>query len=269
MKIGFDAKRAFNNAAGLGNFSRSTIAALAIQYPDDMFFLFNPSQDKSLFIAPENSIALKPDGLWWKTFPNAWRSFRIARRAKELNLDIYHGLSHELPVGIEKTGIKSVVTIHDLIYIRYHEYFKKIDRIIYNLKFRHACRIATRIHAISEQTKLDLITFFDVPDEKIVVIYQSINPLYYSVLTEAQRLAVLGKYQLTKGFLLTVGTIEPRKNLVALLNGMLSAKIDLPLVVVGKPTNYMQEVQQLIDLHCIHTEIDHRASNRHHRSRSG
>ena len=249
MKIGFDAKRAFNNAAGLGNFSRSTIAALASQYPDDMFFLFHQGNKKSLFIAPDNSIALKPDGLWWKLFPNVWRSFRISRRAKELNLDIYHGLSHELPVGIEKTGIKTLVTIHDLIYIRYPEYFKKIDRIIYNRKFRYACLVATRIHAISEQTKLDLITFFDVPKEKIVVIYQSINPLYYSVLTEEQKLAVLGKYQLTKGFLLTVGTIEPRKNLVALLNGMLSAKIDLPLVVVGKPTNYMQEVQQLIDLH--------------------
>ena len=255
MKIGFDAKRAFNNAAGLGNFSRSTIAVLARQYPDDKLFLFNPSQNKSLFIAPENSIEIKPEGFWWKLFPNGWRSFRIGNKAAKLNIDIYHGLSHELPVGIEYSGIKTLVTIHDLIYIRYPEYFKKIDRVIYNRKFRYACLVATRIHAISEQTKLDLITFFDIPKEKIVVIYQSINPLYYSILTEAQRLAVLGKYQLTERFLLTVGTIEPRKNLVALLKGMLSAKIDLPLVVVGKPTDYMQEVQQLIDLHLIELKV--------------
>ena len=103
MKIGFDAKRAFNNAAGLGNFSRSNIAALAHQYPDDKYFLFNSGQNKSLFIAPENSIEIKPQGFWWKLFPNIWRSFRIWNKAVELNLDIYHGLSHELPVGIEYT----------------------------------------------------------------------------------------------------------------------------------------------------------------------
>jgi len=249
MKIGFDAKRAFNNAAGLGGFSRSTIASLARQYPNDKFFLFHQENKNALFIATENSIEIQPDGLLWKSFPNTWRSFRIANIAKELNLDIYHGLSHELPVGIEKTGIKTVVTIHDLIYIRYPEYFKKIDKVIYNRKFRYACHVATRIHAISEQTKLDLISFFSIPEEKIEVIYQAINPLYYQVLSEEQKLAVLGKYQFPKQFLLTVGTIEPRKNLLATLHGMLSAKIDLPLVVVGKPTEYMLKVQQLIDLH--------------------
>jgi len=255
MKIGFDAKRAFNNAAGLGNFSRSTIAALANQYPEDKLFLFNPSQNKSLFIAPENSKEIKPASFWWKLFPNLWRSFRIGNIAIELNLDIYHGLSHELPMGIEYSEIITLVTIHDLIYIRYPEYFKKIDRIIYDRKFRYACLVATRIHAISEQTKRDLITYFNVPKEKIVVIYQSINPLYYSEITDAQRLDVLGKYQLTKRFLLNVGTIEPRKNLVALLKGMLSSKIDLPLVVVGKPTDYMHEVQQLIDLHTTELKV--------------
>ncbi|HEY3373200.1 MAG TPA: glycosyltransferase family 1 protein, partial [Prolixibacteraceae bacterium] len=249
MKIGFDAKRAFNNTAGLGNFSRSSIAALTRQYPNDRFFLFHPGRKKSLFIVPENSTEILPDGLWWKSFPDAWRSFHIASRAKELNLDIYHGLSHELPVGIEKTGIKSLVTIHDLIYIRYPEYFKTIDRQIYDRKFRHACRVATRIHAISTQTKLDLISFFAIPEEKIEVIYQAINPLFYQISSEDQKLAVIGKYQLPEQFLLNVGTIEPRKNLLALLKGMLSAKINLPLVVVGKPTDHLREVQQLIAQH--------------------
>lgn len=255
MKIGLDAKRAFNNAAGLGNFSRSTIAALASEYPDDRLFLFHPGKKRYLFIAPNNSKEIQPQGFWGKTFPDAWRTFRIAPQAKELNLDLYHGLSHELPVGIEKTGIKTVVTIHDLIYIRYPEYFNKIDRVIYNKKFNYACRVATRIHAISEQTKFDLKFFFKVPDEKIVVIYQAINPLFYKACSQEQKLAVLDKYQLTERFLLTVGTIEPRKNLVGLLMGMLSAKIHLPLLVVGKPTDYMQEVQQLIDLHVTELKV--------------
>ena len=249
MKIGFDAKRAFNNAAGLGNFSRSTIVALASQNPEDRFFLFHPGKKKVLFIAPNNSTDIQPDSFWTKAFPNAWRTFRIANKARELNLDIYHGLSHELPVGIEATGLKSVVTIHDLIYIRYPEYYQKVDRNIYDRKFRYACQVATRIHAISAQTKRDLISFFAIPQEKIEVIYQAINPLFYQVSTLEQKLSVKEKYQVPAQFLLNVGTIEPRKNLVALLEGMISAKIELPLVVVGKPTGYMRTIQHLIDKH--------------------
>ena len=249
MKIGFDAKRAFNNAAGLGNFSRSTIATLANQYPNDSYFLFHPGNKKPLFIAPEHTTEIKPEGFWWESFPRAWRSFRVAAMAKELDLDIYHGLSHELPFGIELTDIKTVVTIHDLIFLRYPKYFQLIDRSIYNQKFRHACHVATRIHAISHQTKLDLISFFGIPAEKIKVIYQAINPLFYKVCTEEQKLSIRDKYQLPEKFLLSVGTIEARKNLVGILKGMLEVKTGLPLVVIGKPTNYLREVQQLLSEH--------------------
>ncbi len=247
MKIGFDAKRAFNNAAGLGNFSRNTISALADQFPDDWFFLFHPGNTNPLYTAPENSTEIKPKNLAWKILKNVWRSFQISKLAKEHNLNIYHGLSHELPAGIEKTGVKSVVTIHDLIYIRYPNFFLKIDRNIYDLKFRHACLVADRIHAISEQTKRDLIQFFSVPEEKIEVIYQSVNPLFFEVCSEEQKLAIRKKNQLPEEFILTVGTIEPRKNLMNLLIGMVSKKIKIPLVVVGRSTGYQQRARSFIE----------------------
>lgn len=246
MKIGFDAKRAFNNAAGLGNFSRNTITALAGQYPDDQLFLFNPGNKEPLFSAPQNSAEIRPERFWWKNLNNAWRTFQITKLAKNLDLDIYHGLSHELPAGIEKTGIKSVVTIHDLIYIRYSEFFKRIDRNIYDRKFRHACRVADRIHAISEQTKRDLIQFFAIPEGKIEVIYQSINPVFYEKAEDTEKQRIGNKYKLPEKFLLTVGTVEPRKNLLALLEGMVLSEINIPLVVVGKPTKYKLKVDEFI-----------------------
>lgn len=250
MKIGFDAKRAFKNTAGLGNFSRSTIDALASQYPEDRFFLFHPGKSKSsLFSVPKNSIVIRPEGFWWKIFRNAWRRLRISKRAKELNIDLYHGLSHELPDGIEKTNIKSVVTIHDLIYVRYPAYYQKTDQIIYDYKFRHACEVATRIHAISQQTKLDLISFFHIPENKIEVIYQAVNPLFFQVVKEDQKRIVLKKYRLPEEFLLSVGTIEERKNLLTLLEAMLVSMVKLPLVVVGKPTDYKKKVLQMISQH--------------------
>ena len=206
-----------------------------------------PSAHHSSFTLPENATAIFPLGLWWKTFPNAWRSVRIAREAEDLKLDIFHGLSHELPIGIEFSGIKTVVTIHDLIYLRFPEYFNKIDRAIYDRKFRYACQVATKIHAISEQTKYDLISYYNIPEEKIEVIYQCINPLFFDEVDETKKKSVRQKYHLPERFLLTVGTIEPRKNLLGLLEGLLTSRIDLPLVVVGKSTDYRKKAQQLID----------------------
>jgi glycosyltransferase involved in cell wall biosynthesis len=247
MRIGFDAKRAFNNAAGLGNFSRNSISALARFYPDDLHFLFHPGSKKLLFQTPVNSTQIKPGSFWWKVLKSTWRTFHLAKLIKKYNLDVYHGLSHELPAGIEESGIKSVVTMHDLIFLRYPEFFKGIDRTIYERKFRYSCRAASRIHAISEQTKRDLMDFFLVPEEKIEVIYQSINPLFFQESTPEQKYVIRRKYQLPAKFLLTVGTVEPRKNLLALLEGMVLSKTYVPLVVVGKLTDYQHKIQKFIE----------------------
>lgn len=249
MKIGFDAKRAFNNAAGLGNFSRNTISALSRYFPDNEYFLFHPGTSDPVFIAPENTEELKPRGPWWNSLKNLWRSFRIGGLAKEKQLDIYHGLSHELPVGIEKTGVKTIVTIHDLIYLRYPDYYSAIDRNIYDRKFRHACRIADRIHAISEQTRQDLIRFFGVPTSKIQVIYQSVHPRFFELVDGTSKNQIQEKYKLPETFLLNVGTVESRKNLLVILEGMGLAEIELPLVVVGKPTSYQLKVQAYLEAH--------------------
>lgn len=247
MKIGFDAKRAFSNSAGLGNFSRNTINALSRQFPEDRFFLFHPGIEKPLYTAPDNTTEIKPANFWWRTFRNSWRTFSITHLSKILELDIYHGLSHELPIGIERLRTKNIVTIHDLIYIRYPEYFQKIDRTIYDRKFRHACRVAHRIHAISEQTRRDIVDFYGIPEEKIQVIYQSVNPVFFERIDDDHKHSLRKKFQIPERFMLSVGTIESRKNLFSLLEGMISAKVYLPLVVVGKHTKYYHQVQKFIE----------------------
>ena len=81
-------------------------------------------------------------------------------------------------MGIQKTNIKSVVTIHDLIHERYPEQYNPIDVKIYNKKFRYACPHADKIIAISEQTKKDIIEFYKTPAEKNSVTCQSCNPAF-------------------------------------------------------------------------------------------
>ncbi len=246
LTIGFDAKRAFVNAAGLGNYSRNTLKALAEFYPKSRYLLFTPKVVDSRFPLPLGTTVITPDNLCWRVLKPFWRRFKISELAHKANLDIYHGLSHELPIGIEKTGIKSIVTIHDLIFIRFPELYKATDRKIYYKKYRHACQVADHIIAISEQSKSDIIEFFKIEPQKISVIYQSINSIFYdfcnvNLLEETQK-----KYGLPRKFILSVGTIEARKNIKPVLQAISDSNFELPLVIVGKPTKYLKTIQPLI-----------------------
>ena len=246
LTIGFDAKRAFVNAAGLGNYSRNTIKALANFYPENQYILFTPKVKPDRLSITKESTVILPNNFWWRALKPFWRTYKISELAQKAKLDLYHGLSHELPIGIEKTGIKSIVTIHDLIFIRFPELYKRTDRKIYYKKYKHACRVADHIIAISEQSKNDIIDYFDIESKKISVIYQSINPIFFEQCNADQLNETREKYGLPRNFMLSVGTIEARKNIQHVLQALNDTDYDMPLVVVGKPTKYMETLQPLV-----------------------
>ncbi len=102
MHIAFEAKRAFNNFTGLGNYSRFVISALRKHYPDENYSVFTPKVSKheeaSNFFKQNKDVIVLPSGLW-KTgsLKSAWRSKRIGKLAEKQNVDVFHGLSNELP----------------------------------------------------------------------------------------------------------------------------------------------------------------------------
>lgn len=248
MKIGFDAKRAFLNHTGLGNYSRSVITALAQYFPEHDYFLYTPKiarHARTAGLLRGGNIHICTPTL--PVLKSLWRSRLVVPRLLKDKLDLYHGLSHELPVGLHKTGIASVVTMHDLIFLRYPQYYKLADRKIYEAKFRYACKTADRIVAISEQTSRDLHTYFDTPASKIEVIYQSCDAAFMQPLPEAALQAVKTKYRLPGRYLLSVGTIEARKNLLLTIKAMALLKTPVKLVVIGKATAYLDEVKAAID----------------------
>ena len=106
MKIGFDAKRAFSNFTGLGNYSRSTLKVLAEHHPEHSYYLYNPrvpneSQIKFLDLPHHADVHIRiPKTFFFELFSSAWRRYGILKDLKKDQLDIYHGLSHELPLGI-------------------------------------------------------------------------------------------------------------------------------------------------------------------------
>ena len=115
MVIAFDAKRVFHNFTGLGNYSRTLLKNLATYYPEHEYHLFTPSIKEN---AETNYFLNNPQFIIHTPLKNkiGWRLLHMGGHVNTLNPDIFHGLSHELPVGLNTYTIKSVVTFHDLIY---------------------------------------------------------------------------------------------------------------------------------------------------------
>ncbi len=241
MRIGFDAKRVFLNNTGLGNYSRNAIRVLSNFYSDNQYFLYTTKKKESSRLAflndNNNTFIRTPQSLFNKALKSYWRSKSIVNDLFTNKIDIYHGLSHEIPLGIEKTNIKTVVTIHDLIFIRYPHLFRKIDRKIYYKKFKSACNRADKIIAVSQQTKKDIIDFFLIPEEKIEVVYQGCNTIFHHRIKDNKKQEIQKKYNLPNNYLISVGSIEDRKNLLTLLKALK----ELPkqkLVVIGEGKAY-------------------------------
>src|SRR5829696_3916129 len=178
MNIGFDAKRAYHNGTGLGHYSRTLIRSLAEYFPQHQYFLFNPKPTDLFHLNGKNIHEVLPSKLLHKTLSSVWRSTWIKNDLEKNEIDIYHGLSNEIPFDIQKSGLRSVVTIHDIIFEHYPEQYSRIDVEIYKRKFRYSCEHADKIIAISEQTKKDIIEFYKTREEKITVCYQSCNPAF-------------------------------------------------------------------------------------------
>jgi glycosyltransferase involved in cell wall biosynthesis len=226
---------------GLGTTAVFVIEALASS--DHSCFLYSPKKPSADIPMPSNVIFRHPRPGQWGGF---WRSRGILEDLMRDRIDLFHGLSNELPVGIKSSKIKSVVTIHDLIFLRYPQYYPWVDRAIYKLKFRYACQHADRIIAISEQTKKDIISFFGIPESRIEVVYQDCNNLFKKQYESHQKMAVKARYNLPGEYLLNVGTIEDRKNLLLVVQALRALPPEISLVVVGKDTPYARLVKKYV-----------------------
>ena len=250
MRIGFDAKRLFNNFTGLGNYSRFVMRALLDHYPDHFYTLYSPKvkdhpESQEFRTNPKLLVRTPPKWVKGSGFGSFWRSVNLGNIAFRDGMDVFHGLSNELPVSKPK-GLKTVVTVHDLIFIRYPKLYKKIDVKIYKKKMTNACKTADKIIAISHQTSKDLQHYLKVPKDRISVIYQGCNAVFKTKATDEEIERVRKKYNLPDQFVLTVGTIEPRKNALLLLKAAAQTKERIHVVLIGKSTSYQKQLNSLI-----------------------
>ena len=238
MKIGFDAKRLFHNREGLGSYARTITQDLLSYYPDHDYHLYTPSiGDRQLAhdISDHDSCSVhQPKG-----FAPMWRSRGIVKDLKRDQVQVYLGLSNELPFGIEKSGIKSVLVLHDMIYKKFPLQYNAIDRAIVHKKVKHAVSVADMIIAPSQHTAKDIEECFPGTTSKTRVIYQSVPPAYRKQESGSN----------SSKHILCVGTINERKNYHTVIKAM--AEIErsvLPkLVIVGEGKQYKQDLVEMIE----------------------
>lgn len=242
INIGYEAKRVFHNRTGLGNYSRDLVRILSTFHSHLNFYLYNPKKaDVERFIPNNTNVfEILPKTTFTKILSSLWRQLFIISDLKADKIDIFHGLSGELPIGLRSANIKSVVTIHDLIFMRYPSFYRFFDRAIYFYKFKYAAKAADVVIAISEQTKRDIIQFLGIPASKIVVVYQGCSDIFQVQYSNIEKQEVANKFNLPAQFILNVGTIEPRKNVLAAAKAI--KDIDTYLIIIGGVTTFKDEI---------------------------
>jgi len=247
MKIGYEAKRIFHNTTGLGNYSRDLIRIMTIYFAENQYILYNPKQGKVDRLKADNKIVFEksPQSFVAKKLSSLWRRKWMTKDIVKAKIEVFHGLSGELPLGLPKTNVKSVVTIHDLIFMRFPDLYSSFDRKMHYKKFKQAAEDANIVVAISEQTKRDIINFLKIDASKIKVLYQGCAPAFKENHTTEYKSKVLEKYKLPKEFILNVGTIEPRKNALNIVKAL--KDLDYNLVLVGSGGKYKEKVKAFVE----------------------
>lgn len=248
--VGFDAKRVVRNGTGLGAYGRNLVNDLAALYPHMQLLLYAPDEGREDLArqvkSAQNLCMVYPKGAKNARQKAAWRSRGVVKDLLRDGVNVFHGLSGELPKGVKAAGIDTVVTIHDLIFMRHPEFYHWWDALIYRWKFRQTLKEAHRIIAISECTKRDIVKFGHYPEDRISVIYQSCDTRFRELATPEQLREVSERYALPTRFVLNVGTIEARKNVLLAAKALKDVPKEVHLVVLGRPTPYINKVKSWV-----------------------
>lgn len=259
-RIGFDAKRIVANGTGLGSYGRTLVNSLSKieDLKESSLLMYAPDKGREELysqIRGRDNIEFRFCENKTKLGRALWREKGVVKDLVADGVELFHGLSGQLPQGIAKTRIKSVVTIHDLIFMVHPEWYSFFDVKIYRHKFYRSIEQADVIVAISECTKKDILRFSDISEDKIRVVYQSYNKAFFEKVSQEDRQAIKAKYSLPERFVLNVGTIEERKNVLLAVKAVEKMEKELHLVIVGRRTKYADKVERYVKEHNLQERV--------------
>jgi len=156
------------------------------------------------------------------------------------SIDVWHA-TYPLPITIK--GAAKITTIHDLIPLKL-PHLTLDNKSFFRALIKESLKESKAIIAVSENTKKDILSLFDYPEERIFVTYQ---PITFSPVIKKDSL-ILERHGLQKkNYILFVGAIEPKKNIKKLIEAHQKLKLNLPLVIVGKKAWLWKEELKNID----------------------
>ena len=245
MKVGIVADRLNRPRSGIGNYIYYLIKEFAktnenrekvylINYEDNNIF---PNLNKIIIENPLKNITKKSFYFW-----HIYLQFRLKRN--NLNLDIIH--SPENATLFVKLKQKKIVTVHDTTPFLFPESFTLITLLRYRLLLPRTLKTADKIITDSNSTKKDLVNYFNIPEEKIKVIFlaadEKFKPLNNEEINEVKQ-----KYSLNFPFILYVGLLHPRKNIPSLIEAYYKLKLkkddmEYKLVIAGKNNGKCKDI---------------------------
>ncbi|MGH7594560.1 MAG: glycosyltransferase family 4 protein [Gemmatimonadales bacterium] len=236
---GFDAVRALRNRTGLGNYSRGVLGALRQHDPRMRMHLYSPLAARTEFSEVPGDLGAELHLAPATILPGAraiWRTFRSGHAAARHGVEFFHGLTHEIPRDLPGTGVRAIVTFHDLIYLKHPELFAAFDRWSYRWRYDWSARHADAVIAVSARTRDDLLEHYRLDASRIAVIPPPRNAAFALSATAAERAATRSRYAIPGEFLLSVGTLEPRKNHRVLVAAMARLRVSnaMPLLLIGR-----------------------------------
>ena len=174
-----------------------------------------------------------------------WQFFVLPFELKKKNINILHSPNYVTP--LIKLGLKIVVTIHDLTFFIFPEKFTITKRLFFKFFIPMFIKKADKVIAVSENTRKDILRYFKIKKENVTVTYESI-PKYYNCDIQPEK-NLLSKYGIDKEYMLFVGMIEPRKNILSILKAYkkIEKEINADLVIVGKKGWYFKEIEQYFE----------------------
>lgn len=227
-KIGIDARLTYYRDGGISTYIRRLVTALEQLDKDNDYMIFHSRKDDKSIVE-----RFKRESLWTPAHHKIER-LALSVELGWRGLDIFHSPDFIPPYRAAK---KHVITVHDLTFLHYPQYLTSDSRVYYNEQIATACQYADHILSVSEATKNDLISILNVPEEKITVQAHGAGE-QYKPLSQDKISPVLKTLDLPDNYILHVGTLEPRKNIIALLKAykqLLSEMSDLPpVVLVGR-----------------------------------